>query len=355
MITGWNMVLELLGNWMRHVVTGVAGARGLRDTAGSTHSEARILSRRSVVIDGNDQQAQLVQRFLDLGRAAILLRPTIAETIAPEHLAAVRSTLKQDMAWTPEGEVLLTDWSWEREERRAEPSHLEHVSAFLLDRYPVTNGQFREFVSHGGYTQEAVWDANIWPRVCEFVDRTGQPGPRFWSEGQFVGGTADCPVVGVSWYEADAFARWVGKRLPTDAEWVRVAACPASGHGAMLQRRFPWGDVLDPSRTNLWISGLERTAAIDEFSAGSSANGVSQLVGNVWEWTTTDMRMTVHSKEVHFESPLKSLRGGAFDSYFEQQATCQLQSGDVPVARRHNIGFRCALSMGDAAGLETAS
>lgn len=340
---------------MRHVVPGFTGARGVPDSEASYVPSPRSVARRPVLIEGTDQQAQLVQRFLDLGRAAILLRPTIAETIAPEHLEAVRATLRQEMAWTPDGDVMLTDWAWDRDEHRAEPSHLEHVYAFLLDRFPVTNVQFRDFVTHGGYTQEAVWEAEIWPRVAEFVDRTGQPGPRFWSDGQFVGGTEDCPVTGVSWYEADAFARWVGKRLPTSAEWVRVATCPTAGHGSMLQRRFPWGDVLDPSCSNLWISGLERPVPVDEFSSGASASGVAQLVGNVWEWTHDDMQMTIYGKEAKFEAPLKSLRGGAFDSYFEQQATCQLLSGDVPLARRHNIGFRCALSLGDSAGLESAS
>jgi iron(II)-dependent oxidoreductase len=77
------------------------------------------------------------------------------------------------------------------------------------------------------------------------------------------------------------------------------------------------------------------------------------MLGNVWEWTSSDVRMTLYGKEARFDTPLKSLRGGAFDTYFEQQATCQLQSGDVPLARKHNLGFRCALSGGDAAGLET--
>ena len=340
---------------MKHVVTGVSGTRGGSGSVTVSELPPRgNNSRRAVVIDGNDQQAQLVQRFLDLGRAAILLRPSIAETISAEHLAAVRKFLRQEMAWTSEGDVQLTDWTWEYDEDRAEPYHLEHVPAFLLDRYPVTNQQYREFVTHGGYTQEAVWDAGIWPRVPEFIDRTGAFGPRFWSEGQFTGGTADCPVVGINWYEADAFARWVGKRLPSDAEWVRVATCPTAGHGSVIQRRFPWGDVLDPSRSNLWVTGLDRTSPVDQFDAGASANGVQQLLGNVWEWTTSDVRMTLYGKELHFESPLKSLRGGAFDTYFEQLATSQLHSGDIPLARRHNVGFRCALSVGDAAGLETA-
>ncbi len=346
--------IRILGRWMKQVVTALFGSRGGGKPATTGEAPQHAAPRRRVVIKGSDEQAYLVQRFLDLGRGAILLRPAMAKTIDASHLAAVREMLLQEMAWTPAGDVLLTDWSCDADESRGEPTHLEHVAAFVLDRHPVTNGQFREFVTHGGYVQDAVWDAAIWPRVSEFVDRTGTPGPRFWSNGQFTGGTADWPVIGVSWFEADAFARWCGKRLPSDAEWVKVAACSTAGHGSVIQRRFPWGDVLDPARTNLWISGLERPSPVDQFSSGASANGVGQLVGNVWEWTTTDLRVSVYGKEARFEPALKSLRGGAFDTYFEHQATCQLHSGDAPLARRHNVGFRCALSVGDAAGLETA-
>ena len=157
----------------------------------------------------------------------------------------------------------------------------------------------------------------------------------------------------MSWFEADAFARWAGKRLPSDAEWVRVAACPSTGQGLMNQRRFPWGDELDPCGTNLWISGLEHPSPVGQFSSGASANGVGQLIGNVWEWTTSELRVSIYGKEARFESEMKSLRGGAFDTYFEHQATCQLHSGDVPLARRHNVGFRCALSVGPGDRMET--
>jgi iron(II)-dependent oxidoreductase len=311
-------------------------------------------SRATVSVEGSDEQAHLVQRFLDLGRAALLLRPAIVQGISISHATTIRETLQHEMAWVAEGNVLLTDWLCDTDEPSSPPTHLEHVPAFYIDRFPVTNQRFREFVAYGGYEQEEVWDATIWPRVGEFVDQSGTPGPRYWSEGQFPAGSAECPVVGVSWFEADAFARWTGKRLPSDAEWVKVAACPAAMTGTLIQRRFPWGDVWDPALSNLWISGLQKPVPVDQFPEGASATGVQQLIGNVWEWMATDLQPSVLGNEFHFESPLKSLRGGAFDTYFENQATCQLQSGDASVARRHNVGFRCALSAADIAGSEPA-
>ena len=298
----------------------------------------------NLVIHGNDEQAQLVQRFLDLGRSALLLRPAIAQTISAPHLAAVREVIQHEMAWSPEGDVALVSGLSFADAANCEPKHIEHVQGFFLDRFPVTNRRFHEFVTQGGYSHEPVWDSTIWPRVSEFVDRTGNPGPRYWSNGKYPADAPNSPVVGVSWFEADAFARWAGKRLPTDAEWVKVATCPAATNGALVQRRFPWGDNWDPERGNLWISGIKQPSPVDQFSGGASASGVFHLIGNVWEWMSTDLSETTANMGLHFETLLKSLRGGAFDTYFESQATCQLQSGDLPIARRHNVGFRCALS-----------
>ena len=83
------------------------------------------------------------------------------------------------------------------------------------------------------------------------------------------------------------------------------------------------------------------------FSAGDSGGGARQLIGNVWEWTACNVRFWNQRGEIELTQPLKSLRGGAFDTYFETQATCQLASGDSPIARKHNIGFRCAIGMHD--------
>ena len=100
------------------------------------------------------------------------------------------------------------------------------VEALYLDRYPVTNLEFQQFVNAGGYEKLEYWDEEALPALLDFVDQTGQPGPRYWIEGHYQGGEERRPVVGVSWYEASAYARWVGKRLPTDAEWTKAGAWP---------------------------------------------------------------------------------------------------------------------------------
>jgi len=87
---------------------------------------------------------------------------------------------------------------------------------------------------------------------------------------------------------------------------------------------------------------------VDAFSQGVSVGGVYQLIGNVWEWTRGDLSVgDAPHRDLVLEVPMKSIRGGAFDTYFDNQATCQFQSGDVAMARKRNIGFRCAVGVCD--------
>jgi iron(II)-dependent oxidoreductase len=115
---------------------------------------------------------------------------------------------------------------------------------------------------------------------------------------------------------------------------------------AMIQRRFPWGDSLDRRRANLWGSGPNHIVAVDEFPTGASVGGIYQMVGNVWEWNASDFRLAPQ-QSYGGGAPLKSIRGGAFDTYLDNQATCQFESGEYPLSRRHNIGFRCAIGTCD--------
>jgi iron(II)-dependent oxidoreductase len=175
--------------------------------------------------------------------------------------------------------------------------------------------------------------------------------PQYWSGCTYPAGKESHPVVGVSWYEACAFARWAGKRLPTDPEWVKAGTWPVVAERAKpVQRRFPWGDSLDRKRVNLWGSGYDTTVPVDRLPQGASVNGVQQLVGNVWEWTSGVFgAWEPAGRRIETTMPLKSIRGGAFDTYFENQVHCQFQSGESPLARKHNIGFRCALGFCDVA------
>ena len=296
-------------------------------------------------------QDSLVDQMVAQGRVALLLRPQIAANLSEADLQKAQEALDNAMAMVPEGQVALRPRCYDflNNESAERTERLIQVEGLFLDRYAVTNSQYLEFVTAGGYEQMSLWDEALWPAVLTFIDRTGQPGPRFWENGAFPAGKDDHPVVGITWYEAGAYARWAGKRLPTDAEWVKAASWPVFANtDRPVQRRYPWGDAMDRRLTNIWGSGLDTTAPVHAFDGGASANGVLQLVGNVWEWTSTTFgTWEPPPRKIETQMPLKSIRGGAFDTYFETQVHTQFQSGENPLARKHNVGFRCALGFCD--------
>ncbi len=187
-------------------------------------------------LDPNDINA-LVEQMLAQGRFALMLRPQLAKNLSAAHFSRALSALEECMALVPDGDVQLEE---------GELSRVVLVQRFFLDRYPVSNRQFYEFVAGGGYQQANLWDEGILPIVLEFVDGTGHPGPKHWQNGCYPGGEEKHPVIGVNWYEAAAYARWIGKRLPSDAEWVKAGSWPVRiSSTSRVQRKYPWGDSMD--------------------------------------------------------------------------------------------------------------
>lgn len=325
-----------------------------RKEPGATVEPAAELAESPALapIDPNDMDS-LVEGMLARDRYALLLRRQLVSNLTSEQFQRAREALENQMALVPSGEVSLAPPGGDEPSSDDDEASngVRRVEAMFLDRYPISNRQYLQFVEAGGYEQMSIWDPQIWTAVFDFVDATGTPGPRFWRQGRYPRGEDDLPVVGVSWYEAAAFARWVGKRLPTEAEWVKAGSWPVPlSDKKQWQRKFPWGDTMDRERCNLWGSGPGKVVAVGEFSSGVSVGGVYQLIGNVWEWTSGNFGSAEGaSQDLLLPVPMKSIRGGAFDTYFENQATCHFQSGENPLARKHNIGFRCALSLCDVA------
>jgi iron(II)-dependent oxidoreductase len=232
------------------------------------------------------------------------------------------------------------------------PAHVVDVPAFHLDTALVTNGEYRAFVEAGGYDDPRWWHPAGW----DHVRQAGLRAPAFWQPegtgwlrrrfGHVEPVPADEPVVHVCWYEADAYARWAGRRLPTEAEWEKAARLdPVSGRS----RRFPWGDE-DPAAThaNLGQRHLQPAPA-GAFPAGASPLGVHQLVGDVWEWTGSDFAGYPgfapwpyrEYSEVFFGPDYKVLRGGSFAT---DAAACRgtFRNWDYPIRRQIFAGFRTA-------------
>jgi iron(II)-dependent oxidoreductase len=233
------------------------------------------------------------------------------------------------------------------------PAHTVDVPAFWIDTTPVTNAAFIHFIEDGGYDDERWWTQAGW----QHRQQAGLSAPLFWSRAEggdwrrrSFGRTApvrpDEPVVHVCWYEADAYARWAGQRLPTEAEWEKAARHdPATGRS----RRFPWGDD-EPSadRANLGQRQL-RPAPAGSYPGGASAYGVRQLIGDVWEWTSTwlhpypGFRAWPYREytEVFFGGDYPVLRGGSFGTD-PAAARATFRNWDYPIRRQIFSGFRCA-------------
>ena len=357
-MTNLNGLLRVLGKRAARVGRAIGLARGRREKIESRRGSREPAPRRAARLDrpsrSCDDLESVVSAMLAQERYALLVRPQLVGNLSETELEQARESLLRHMAIVPTGKVTLGEFDEELLAQFADDDPANHqavvpVEGFFLDRYPITNGQYHEFVAGGGYAEMSIWDARVWPAVLDFVDTTGQPGPKFWIDGCYAEGEEDHPVVGVSYYEAAAFARWVGKRLPTEPEWVKAACWPVpTGPNEHLQRKFPWGDTMDRGRCNLWSGSTNGTSPVFEFAGGASVGGIHQLIGNVWEWTSGNYgSIGLAGRNLTLPTPMKSIRGGAFDTYFDVQATCQFQSGESPVARKHNIGFRCALGLCD--------
>ncbi|HUQ39888.1 MAG TPA: ergothioneine biosynthesis protein EgtB [Acidimicrobiales bacterium] len=248
--------------------------------------------------------------------------------------------------------VMGTDvepWAYDNER----PAHEVDVAPFRIDTVPVTNRAFAAFVADGGYREPRWWTAEGRAWVAE----AGLVAPAFW-EDDGAGGhvrnrfgwreevPADEPVQHVCWYEADAYARWAGRRLPTEAEWEKAATWARAGRPT----RYPWGDEpVTPARANL--DGVAyRPAVVGAYPDGASAWGAEQMIGDVWEWTASDFEPYPGTRahpyreysEVFYGPGYKVLRGGSWATA-SVAIRGTFRNWDLPIRRQIFSGFRCAV------------
>jgi iron(II)-dependent oxidoreductase len=232
------------------------------------------------------------------------------------------------------------------------PRHELSVAPFWMDRTPVTNAAYLEFISDGGYRRRELWSES----GQAWLDDSKATAPKYWvrdGDGWLrrsmdtVGAPEpSAPVIHVCYHEAEAFARWAGKRLPTEAEWEIAAAWDPSAETA---RRYPWGDgVVDGSEANLDQLGFD-VAPVDSYAENVSPLGCYGMLGDVWEWTSTDFHgypgfrafPYPEYSEVFFGSEYKVLRGGSWATRHGAIRNT-FRNWDYPIRRQIFSGFRCA-------------
>ncbi|MBM4048978.1 MAG: formylglycine-generating enzyme family protein [Planctomycetes bacterium] len=210
---------------------------------------------------------------------------------------------------------------------------------FFMDIHLVTNRQFQKFVDERGYRLLQEMKGLTTSDIAEFVDATGAAAPKGWVKGKHPKGREDHPVVGVSWYEALAFARWAGKRLPSEMEWEK-AARGTDG------RLWPWGNFWDESRCNVFSDGTE---PVGKYEKGKSPHGCLDMAGNVWEWTSSKAMKYPYKPDDGRENEDgpedRALRGGGrFGFLVDFCARCACRESASPLSRADLNGFRCAKS-----------
>jgi gamma-glutamyl hercynylcysteine S-oxide synthase len=261
----------------------------------------------------------------------------------------------RDMVLVPEGsfemgaESALSGSGFSYDNER--PRHDVYVPAFYIDAAPVTNGDFIAFIEDGGYERPELWSEGG-RRWLEH----GRRLPRYWTRDDYEFAVRsfdrvesvdpERPVCHACWYEADAFARYAGKRLPTEAEWEKAASWDST---AEAKRPYPWGEEA-PTRelANLDQLGFG-TAPAGAYAGGASPCGALQMLGDVWEWTASGFEAYPgfeafpykEYSEEFFGGPYRVLRGGAWATQPEAVSST-FRNWDYAERRQIFAGLRCA-------------
>jgi len=279
------------------------------------------------------------------------------------HSICGSTMVPEGMVYIAGGEFVMGASEREMRSKTDLPQQWVEVREFYLDMTAVTNEQFRTFRKAKNYKTDSekfgwsfVLELHATPRALEITNSTVQNAPHwlavpgaYWRLPQGPGSTVtdrlDYPAVHISWNDAKAYCKWAGKRLPTETEWEAAVRKPWPNPPVA----YPWGAEMPSNETewklNLWQGDFPRSdAALDGYSGVApadayepSAAGLYNLLGNVWEWTSTYFAKS---------SGQRVLRGGSYldtaDASANHMVTCATRMGNTEDSASDNIGFRCA-------------
>jgi formylglycine-generating enzyme required for sulfatase activity len=240
--------------------------------------------------------------------------------------------LDASMVSVPAGEFLMGSDAGDRDER---PQRRVYLDAFEIDKYEVTNVQYRRFLLATGHAPPQSWPGRY---VAFLPDRDPD-----WHGAEYPDGEAMHPVVAVNWDDATAYCAWAGKRLPSEAEWEK-AARGTDG------RVYPWGDEWDVARANAGLTGTGYTQPVGSYPGGASPCGALDMAGNAWEWVADLYDRQYYTYALN-RNPLgpasgtgeRILRGGAWDSS-SRHLRASYRNATHCFGPNYRAGFRCARS-----------
>ena len=275
--------------------------------------------------------------ILCLGATAMSDRQAIAEEPATEKP-------------TPEGMVLIPAGQFQMgsEDEDAndneQPVHTVHLDAFYMDKYEVTNAQYKAFVEANPQWQKDRFEGEIYSSRGYYL--------LTWNGNNYPEGKATYPVRYVSWYAAMAYAAWAGKRLPTEAEWEYAA------RGGLAGQTYPWGNTISAADAN-YDRNVGSTSAVGEYAA--NGYGLYDMAGNVWEWCLDKYDADFYARSRNSRNPIsvsdgkslpwilenfkhlrvaRVLRGGSWD-YDARYVRVAIRYGFARTVAVHHLGFRC--------------
>lgn len=313
----WGLLLALAGFFFLQRAYGAAVEPKLIDPA--SRQECRVCHKgplRSQIDDSHDPwcpQCHQLHRLGDtLGLSVYFQQRALR---AAEGGRSPSEILEQKMILIPAGAFTMGEDFYKK---NAGPRHQVSLDSFYIDQYDVTNGHYKKF-----------------------VDATRREPPSHWRDGLYPPEKANHPVVFVSWFDADAYCRWAGKRLPKEAEWEK-AARGTDG------RMFPWGGLFEAKRANVPTEEIKDTTPVNAFPEGKSPYGLYDMSGNVFQWTA-DWFLPYPGNTVphpNYGERMKVLRGGSFFdcSYYKCGLSFQTfnRISLAPTTKAISAGFRCA-------------
>jgi formylglycine-generating enzyme required for sulfatase activity/energy-coupling factor transporter ATP-binding protein EcfA2 len=300
------------------------GSKALRDFRPSKRDDKNVALARDKLYNLMDTNASLEERF-EAGE--------IVGTLGDLRIRADNMVLVKGGKFT-RGSSSVTYPNDEKPQREI------YLDDFMIGKYPVTNEEFEEFVDDGGYgkARKDMWSKEGW-RWCEENEISE---PEYWHDRKWNG--PNFPVVGISWFEAEAYANWLSERtghlyrLPTEAEWEKSAR-------GTKGFKYPWGKRVENTLCNSGESGLHRTSPVGIFPKGKSPYGCFDMAGNVWEWCSDRYDIYYYAKSPGRnpkgppDGASRIVRGGDWQTS-AKDCRSALRSPFVPISRYYLLGFR---------------